>query len=408
MLTLIKIAFRNIFRNKRRSFLTIGAVFISVAITTFFISIFDGMYEMMIRNTVSSIGHIQIVHKTYYEKEKTMPLKYKIDNYSKVKEQILKNVDGVEKVAGRILLGGMLGKEDLDEIAGGFAIEPDIDTSMFNISKNIIEGRMPNKDRMEVLLGDKLAKRLRVKVGDEIIIVSKTVYNSLGGMALKVCGIAKFSVERMNNVFFIPLKVAQKSLYMEGAVSRIVIEIRHSRDVEKIKEKIKGLIDNDDYLVLSYLDNDALKSMITYLRVASFVELLIVFIIAIFGIFNTMFTSVFERTPEIGLLSSMGLTKYKIQFLFLSESGIIGIIGSIFGIMLGSVAAYYFATKGFNLGDVATNVGMDWDRVLYAEFSFAQILKTFLLGFIVSIIAGIIPAIKASRLEPTEALRKIG
>ena len=170
MLTLIKIAFRNIFRNKRRSFLTIGAVFISVAITTFFISIFDGMYEMMIRNTVSSIGHIQIVHKTYYEKEKTMPLKYKIDNYSKVKEQILKNVDGVEKVAGRILLGGMLGREDLDEIAGGFAIEPDIDTSMFNISKNIIEGRMPNKDRMEVLLGDKLAKRLRVKVGDEIII----------------------------------------------------------------------------------------------------------------------------------------------------------------------------------------------------------------------------------------------
>lgn len=407
MLALIKIAFRNIFRNKRRSFLTIGAVFISVAITTFFISIFDGMYEMMIRNTVSSIGHIQIVHKTYYEKEKTMPLKYKIDNYSELKKKLYE-IDGVEKVAGRIMLGGMLGKEDLDEIAGGFAIETDVDTNMFNIKKNIIEGRMPHRDSMEVLLGDKLAKRLRVKVGDEIVIVGKTVYNSLGGMALKVCGITRFSVERMNNVFFIPLKVAQRSLYMEDAVSRIVIEVKHSRDVEKIKEKVKNLIDNDDYLVLSYLDNEALKSMITYLRVASFFELLIVFIIAIFGIFNTMFTSVFERTPEIGLLSSMGLTRYKIQFLFLSESGVIGVIGSVFGIMLGSVAAYYFATKGFNMGDAATNIGMDWDRVLYAEFSFTQILKTFLLGFIVSIIAGIIPAIKASRLEPTEALRKIG
>ncbi len=212
-------------------------------------------------------------------------------------------------------------------------------------------------------------------------------------------------------VFYLPLKQAQRMLYMEDQVTELLLVTPDRNLVDKVLPNVKRLLANkeaaDKYLALNYKET---SDLLPYMEIAKLVyNQIYIFLVLLASIvvINTMFMIVKERTREIGMMSALGLESKDILKLFIIEGGIMGIIGSLIGVLLGSIINGYLAITGIDLSSALSGFSSEIiiNSIIYPTSSTNNTIFAFVLGVVIVTLACIIPARRAAKLEPTEAMR---
>ena len=448
MLFFLKLGLRSILKNKRNSITILLVVFICVFFMEFTIGYIDGMKKEMSDDALLNIGHIVLYHKDYYNNLDFMPLEYNIEYNDRILEKI-KNTPNVVSVRPEINFGAIASSEQENIDALVKAIELKNIENYEKRVKSVIKGRFIEKDR-EFAIGYKVAQSLKIKIGDSLILLTIDRYGSMNAIEGKVVGFYKSNIVSEDKSGVIcSLATAQKLLGMEGRVTEILINVDDfmgydyktlgkiddlRKKAEKIKDekqkqKILNLLETKyplkgaektakdlesklpDYIIAVPWQKDQgyLILLLNITDIWIYIILGIILFVAAMGISNSFLINITGRMQEFGVLRAMGLSTKQMFGMILSESFLLGLIGSIAGMIPGIFLVYYFQINPIDYSAMgeALEVYKGMDVVMGAYLSLKSAFYVFITGVLISVLASAYPALIAIKKKPVEILRMI-
>jgi len=414
------LAKKNLSRSKIRTSVSIIAIAFAIFAVVFARGLISGVLESFFENHIHyKAGHIRVIDKEYKLKERLMSLNYTLDGFNgkgyKEMSEKIRSVEGVEQVVPRLKFGAMVSLED--ELVGmiGWGVDPAEEIKFMGIDKNITEGRMVQEGNKEVVMGAGLLKKIGREVGEKVTILYSTPFGSFKGSTFQIVGKYQSDIQGMNDkLFFLPLGQAQRILEMPGEVTELLLITSNRDKAASVLPGLNELFSREDesgkYLLQLWNKGYDLIELFDFaVKMYNSIYVFII-ILACFVLVNTLIMIVNERTREIGMMSALGLKGSEILYLFTMEGAIIGILGSALGAVMGGIITRVFSVVGIDYS--AAFEGVDstvWlmSPIYYTVFSLENLVFCFTLGVVIVTIACIIPARKAARLEPTEALRQI-
>lgn len=395
---MIKIAFRNISRNKKRTGLTILSTALGIMGLLFSISYIDGLSAVIEREVIKQTGHIRVTAKDYSMKSRVF------DNSSNIPYEILnksivdKEVYSIEPII-KFAAYGFVG--DKDEKLIGFGIDK---TSHFK--EYLFEGKFLNKDRMtDIVVGKKIKEKLGLKLGNEITLVVNTQYKSTFAINYRIVGFVNEAL--LNKSVIINIKAAEYLLDMEGRSSELLITLKKKNKVIEYKNKLLKTLKKENLDIKTYNEIGFASAIDMYEKV-KFVLAFLIGILCSIGIFNTMVITVFERKKEIGIIKALGMDERGIKKMIVLEGGVLGFVGTSLGISFGLILIYYFSKRGFYVGNALESVGnnINFGDRLYTKLTLEGVIISFFTGILVSLLAAYIPVNKEVKKQITENLSR--
>lgn len=407
MLIMLKIAVRNVFRNKRRTFITEMAIIFGVVTIILVAGIFEAMVHGLREQTIrTQLGHIQIHAKGYHSKGMSNPWKYIIKRPEEIIKQIA-NIPGIKAITERVEFSGIISSGEISTNFIAIGVAPQKE-SLVSSGLNIIQGKnVAEMTPDSALVGKELAEVLGVKIGDTLTLLTNTVHGSFNAVEVIVDGIFQSgSSEYDKRAIITTLQKSQTLLDLEGVTSLIVI-LNRTEDTDIIE---KELIYRFSKAQLAVELNTWEKLATYYRQVKGLFDGIfgsvnfIIAVVVILGIANTMIMSVLERTNEVGTIMALGGNRRQIIILFLLETLTIGLIGGTAGIISGILVTKIVAIIGI---PVPPPPGQNTGFVIRPLLLSSSILIAFVLSVLSSLLSGIYPAYKASKLMPVDALRHV-
>ncbi|MFI5359340.1 MAG: ABC transporter permease [Halanaerobiales bacterium] len=418
MTYLMKIAFKNLFRSKMRTTVSIIAIAFGVMIVVFARGIVVGMIDSVFADHIQyNSGHIKIIDQEYLKKERLLSLQYPVDGFNgdNLDEMImmLGNLKNVEMVLPRLKFAALVSTEEELVTMSGWGINPQKELIYTNIGDYLKEGRMVQTGRPEIVMGTALLEKLAARVGDRVTILFNTAFGSLKGVTFEIVGRLETGLKLLNEaVFYLPLDQAQKFLEMDGQVTELLLFLPEREMVSGVLPEVRELLKREGgehYLALSYRETSDLIPLMDLSEVIfNFIYVFLVLLSCIVVI-NTMIMIIRERTREIGMMAALGLEKKEILSLFLIEGGFMGLIGSLLGALAGYFLTAYLGKVGFDYGQALAGMDADilLDTMIYPVSSLENTIFAFILGTVIVVLACLVPARRAVKLEPTEAMRDV-
>ncbi|VAV84917.1 LolE-like permease protein [hydrothermal vent metagenome] len=401
----LKLAFKNIFRNKVRSAITLGAIAfgcLSLIITGGFIEdTFTMMRESYIR---SFLGHMQVYKQDFYEKGSATPYDYMIPDYKEISKKI-KEVDGVSHVTPRLDFSGLLSIGETTISFIGQGIDPEGE-ALISTSVKMDKGQgLSAGDSFDTILGRGLAKAVGVEPGSSVIVVTNTISGAMNGLDLNVKGIFSTSSKAFDDrALRMPLKTAHRLLRTDQVQSLVVL-LDKTEDTDRVKAALQKRFkeDGDGLEVITWYEMaDFYNKTVELYNRQFFVLKLIIGIVVVLSIFNTMNMSVMERVGEVGTIMALGTRRSGVVRLFILEGLILGVLGGLIGVVSGYILANIISYIGIPMPP-PPGATMSWTAtigVVPKVFVFV-----FVLAIVTSLFSSVYPALKASKLEISEALR---
>lgn len=418
MTYLMKIAFKNLFRSKMRTTVSIIAIAFGVMIVVFARGIVVGMIDSVFADHIQyNSGHIKIIDQEYLKKERLLSLQYPVDGFNgdNLDEMImmLGNLKNVEMVFPRLKFAALVSTEEELVTMSGWGVNPEKELIYTNIGDYLKEGRMVQTGRPEIVMGTALLEKLAARVGDRVTILFNTAFGSLKGVTFEIVGRLETGLKLLNEaVFYLPLDQAQKFLEMDGQVTELLLFLPEREMVSGVLPEVRELLKREGgehYLALSYRETSDLIPLMDLSEVIfNFIYVFLVLLSCIVVI-NTMIMIIRERTREIGMMAALGLEKKEILSLFLIEGGFMGLIGSLLGALAGYFLTAYLGKVGFDYGQALAGMDADilLDTMIYPVSSLENTIFAFILGTVIVVLACLVPARRAVKLEPTEAMRDV-
>jgi len=413
------LARKNLSRSKLRTSVSIIAIAIAIIAVVFARGLIGGMIESTFLNHINyKAGHIRVVDEEYKLKERLLSLNYPVDGFNgegiTTMTEKLKDVEEVEQVVPRLKFAAVVSQEDELVRMMGWGVDPAEEIKFTNIDKSITEGRMVESGNREMVMGAGLLKKLKRGVGDKVTILYTTPFGSFKGSTFEIVGKIQSSLPMINdNIFYLPLDQAQRILEMPDQVTELLIITPDYRKAASILPALNELFTREDKigkysLQLWNRDYELIGLFDMARNMYNFIYIFII-IMACFVLVNTLIMIINERTREIGMMTALGLKSREILYLFTIEGAIIGVIGSAIGAVLGGILTRVISVIGIDYSAAMEGMSADlmFELIFYPVFSLENIIFCFILGVLVVTIACIIPARKAARIEPTEALRQI-
>lgn len=400
----MKMAIRNILRNKRRSFLTMLSLFVASFVVVALYSYIQGFIHSTKEVYIKlETGHLTIARTEYFRKKIFLPVDEIIDDPSPIMLNLRKFKE-VKLIVPRIKFTGLIVRGNTTKPAYVMAIDPEKEKNTLNIKSRVVKGSADSENGF--IVGRELANSLRINPGDTLILLSKTVLGGLNGIKLPVSGIANFGMTDLNKKFIITsLENARKLLKTPSGVSEILVHLKSEKQISSLKKRLKL---PQDLEAKSYVE--LMGVMGTYFKFANvfygFIYILIIGL-ATFAIINTMTVAVFERLREIGTLKAMGMTDNEVFVMFGMEGTLLGAFGGLFGSFSGLLLAYAISIKGLNFEAILKNTAFPIPFVIRPEANAKVFLFAFILTLVISALSSVFPAIYAKKLTPQEALRQI-
>ncbi|MEA3352873.1 MAG: FtsX-like permease family protein [Campylobacterota bacterium] len=408
MNNILKISYRNLKRNHRRTLLTASLITLGVIFVLVYTALSSSFKSYMIGQiTDSSMGHIQIHKKGFVASVENLPLDKNLNEKAIVYlEQFLKTSKYIQSYSYRIKFGGTFSNFVTTTNIRLNAIDPKMEFDTLPALKDRLINFKELK-KGQILVPELIAKGMNVKSGDPIVLVANNKKGSVNGINLKIAGL----VERISGPGgrdgYITMTDAKKVLRIKGVeVSEIVIRLK---DNSMLKEAVKELSpiltklnknNKPAFEIHTWQKLSPFYNIVKMLDIMNLAIQIILISIVLISILNVMIMSVYERIKEIGTIAAMGTPPKTIVKLFLTEGLLLGVLGAVLGGVI-SLAI----VEILNMAQITYSFGRESNLVLEPVLALKD---TVIVGFIViviSLIASISPAIKASKLDPVEALR---
>lgn len=403
---MMKIIWRNIWRNKRRSLVMLSSVIVGVIAIILNDSFGNGFVEQMLTSQINKhTSHIQI-HKTGFVDNIT--ISSVIPDINKV-ETVLKNNPSVVRYSKRIITFGLVNSANSSSGVNIVGIEPGNESQITVMKQSVIEGKYPESGKRDILIGRKMADKLEVGIGGKLVVVANSAQGTVNSELFRVSGIYKSVHSDFDNSYiFVPADFANSLLELNGNIHEFAIITNSIENIEQTKREIAKAL-GSGYEVLSY--KDLLPMIVSYMEVyksSIFIFYAIIGIAVLFGVVNTMLMSVFERVPEFGVLIAIGMKRGTLFRMVLGESLVLGILGSIIGSVLGLLIYLPFAKSGIDLSSFSEGMSMmGLDAIIYPSVNPMMFLNSTIVMPLTAVIGAVYPAYKAIRLQPTEAMRHV-
>lgn len=406
---LARVAWRNLWRHKRRSLITASAMAVALAMCLAMIAITDGMFSKMFEVLVEQqLGHAQVHHPDYPAK------KVLYDTIADVSD-VLATVDGVEgTVAAAPRLNGFALVGGASDSAGGqlVGIDPARERLVGPLAERVEVGAfLDDAPAREALVGIGLAEELRVGVGDEIVVVTQASDGSMGNDVYRVRGVVKTGATLLDRGgVWLHLADLQELLVLPDQAHGIQLLTTDADAVPDYAARVREAVGDERRHVQAWWEVSPQTAEMMEMRDASAVIVLgLVFVVAAFGIANTMMMSVFERTRELGVLKAIGLRPGRMVLLIVIESVFLAAVAAAIGLVLGGAIDLYLVTKGMIFSASAEEgmsfLGVTFDPVIKGEVRADGVITTVVALFLVTVLASLWPAARAARLRPVEAIR---
>ena len=409
---LFKVAVRNLLRYKRRTILTASLITVGVVFVLVFISVSGSFKNMMIGQiTDSMLGHVQVHRKGYVASIENLPLTLNLrPEEVKRLETILNSHSEVEAYSPRIKLGGGFSNfaETTNIRLNGVYPEREFKTVPLLLSR-IIEGKKWI-EKGEIIVPVLLTKGMNVNMGDTVVVVATNKDGSVNGKQFKVAGVLESAVGPGGRDGYIHIEDARELLRMdEMEISEVAIRLKEFGRLKKFNEKLSGLLSKDlnsqgkpAFEVHTWETLSPFYNIARMIDVMTFFIKLMLIAIVLISIMNVMIMAVYERIREIGTIAAIGTLPGKILSMFVIEGFCLGIVGAIIGNIVGVSIILLL-----NLLKIKFNFGQQTGLLLVANITPSDLIFISVTVIIVSVIASLQPAFKASRMEPIEALRHV-
>ncbi len=402
---IIKLAWRSIWRNKVRTFITMAAVFMAVILSTLMSSFKEGVYANMIDSMIGAFTGYGQIHTNGYWDDKTLDNSMQLTDSLKLIIEQEKHVIGYTERVESFALSASHKQTKGAMVVG---IQVDKENNFINLENRVKQGAYLEQGDKQALIGNGLADKLRLGVGDTIVLIGQGYHGASAAGKYRVKGIVKFgSPELSKQLVFLPLKEAQYLYNLEGMQTNIILHFdKSSRSIDAIaalKEKV-----GDKYEVLNWKElTPELNNIIQSEKKEGYVFMFILYMVIAFGIFGTMLMMVAERKHEFGVMVAIGMKRGKLALMVWCEVLFISVLGSIIGMLAAFPICLYFHLYpihfGADMAEMYEDYGME--AVLQASVDPSIFIEQ---GIIVAVIASFIalfPFFKILRLNAIESMR---
>lgn len=402
------IALRNVFRNGRRSVLSMTAVAVAAMSITLLFSVLAGIEDDVRRNSWNfDGGEVRIRHELYDEYEYLNPVQYMVDDPDTLLDQ-LRSLSDVRSVSPRVRISGVTVQDEREIVSLGIGLDRDVEASYQDLGVLVASGRLPEPGQNEAIVGVRLARELGVGPGDSFTVLTQTRARASNAFTLDVVGLADFPMGALSSTAYIlPLDRAQHFVRSRGGVTEVLVK-GDGRDAEGLQAAVETQLATAGREELSATPWTEVSGGYAYLQIAGPIYSIFAFVFFVLGstvIINTTMMTVHERTREIGTLSALGMKGRDLVRLFFTEGAYLGLAGSAAGVLVGAAMALVLGRVGIDFGSTMELVDMDVSNVLYPAVNTGTLLFVFAYSSLIATGASFLPSRRASKLSPVEALR---
>ena len=408
----VKMAWRNIWRNPRRSILTITAIAFASLLLVFMLSFQFGSYDTMINAAVKiHTGHLQVQAKGYQDK-RSMRLVVPDPNAI---GSIMDETPGIEAYTYRANAFSLVSSKERTYGIMVIGIDPVREANVSTLKKVIRQGSyLSEEDTDQALVGELLAKNLQVGLGDELVVLGQGRDGSIAATVVRVKGIYNSGQDEFDrSSIHIPLRHFQDVYAMRGAVHEVVALGTSLAKIPAIKRSVAKAVASQDpkheLVVLDWMDlMPGLVEGIQLDLMSGLILYVILIVVVAFSILNTFLMAVFERTKEFGVLMAIGTTPGRLTKVLLLESLTMTIVGVVIGMIAGSMVTWYFEVHGISVAgtsEVVRQFGIP--ERMFPQLSVLSLSIGPILVLFITSLAALYPALKVRRLRPVEALTSV-
>ncbi len=401
-----QLALRNIWRNRRRTLLTLSAMVISSALLILCLGVFSGMLKDMLASaTEQYFGHLVLSAKGYQDDRDMFA------NFSADADLTALQQPQVQGLSPRLRSFGLLSHQNHSSPVELLGVLPEQEQQVTSLQEHLIAGRYLTPDeQLGAVIGAGVAKRLAVTSGDQLVFVTQAADGSIGNDLLQVRGIFETGDQgHDNSLVLVPLPWLQQLLVLPDKLHEISVRIEQPRQAASLAARLQAQLPEDLELLDWGKMLPEMQEVVASYDVSRMIIVTILYIATGLGILNTFFMSVMERTREFGVLMAIGMRPGQIRLMVLLETLTMGLIALVVGVSLGVLLSLYMATVGIDLSHSLTPITYAGGTILprlHAVLETANILLPALVLLLVCLLAGFLPANRAARMQPVVAIRE--
>lgn len=399
------LAWRNIWRNKRRTILAASSIFFAILLAIFTRAMQHGSYDYMIDSAVRMYtGYIQIHGKGYWE-ERSLEKAIDVDN-ELIKK--IKSITFVEIVVPRLENFMLVSSKEVTKVASIICIEPDKENQMTKLKDKLVAGRYINDNDSGILISEGLAQKLNVQVGDSVVLYGQGIYGITTATSSPIIGVIKFALPDLNNSFiYMPLKFGQSLFSVENKITTISIMIKNPKKLDYVLSEVKK-ITNRNYDVMTW--EEMMPELVQGIQldsVGGMIMLFILYLVIAFGIFGTVMMMTAERTKEFGILLSIGVKKSKLIIITILEAIFISLIGALTGILISIPIVIYFSQNPIRFTGEIAEISLKFgvEPIIPLSTNPGIFVAQTLVVLSIALLSSFYPINYIRKLKPIEAMR---
>lgn len=403
---LVRMAARGLGRNSHRTILTVAASAFGIGAFVFVTGLADGYLHQMVENSTGYVtGHLQVQHPRFrveMDPANTMGDSERLLETLRSVPQVLAAAPRVQTMA----LATSAGQSQNFMLVG---IAPEAESAVTFMHRALKAGRMLEGSDREIVMGDRLAEKLGLRLGEKLVVMVQAADGSVGSAAYRVTGLFDTGSDSFDALLgYVSLSAAQSLLGVPGKVSTIAIRLREPDDLLQAQAALRPLLPAGGAVIVNWRELlPEVDQMIEYLRVVLGLITGIVLGVVAIGVMNTLLMSVMERIREFGIMMALGTRPQAIVTLVLYEAIVLAVVGILAGLALGVPVVRYLAVDGLDLSGYARGLQTipGLTGIIRPTFVPASLLRPAGVLLVLSLLAALYPAWRAARLQPTEAIR---